>query len=85
MVMLYMKQALEQTEVIAGILIFLILFIPRALGSFAGPAGGLARLLVCSVSPTAMALRTGTLRFGPRCFRFDQNLKNFGTGEQKSD
>ena len=81
----FMKQALEQMEAIAGILIVLILFLPRTLGSIAGPPGAMAPMLVCSVSATAMAMRTGTLRFDPRCFRFDQNLKNFGTGEQKSD
>ena len=71
-------------EVIAGILIILILFIPRTLGSIAGATGRIARLLVCSVSTTAMAMPTGAIRFGPRFFRFDQNLKNFGTGEQKT-
>ena len=81
----FMKQALVQEVIVAGILIILILFIPRTLGSVAGPTGRIARMLVCSVSPSAKAVRSGTVRFGPRCFRFDQNLKNFGTGEQKSD
>ena len=52
---------------------------PRTLVSLAGPTGGMAPALVCSVSATALALRPGPLRFGPRCFRFDQNLENFGT------
>ena len=81
----FMKQALEQMEAIAGILIILLFLMPLTLGSLAGPAGTMAPVLVCSVSTAAVALRAGTLRFGRRCFRFDQNLKNFGTGEQKSD
>ena len=52
---------------------------PRTLGSLAGPAGRVARLLGCSASAAVMAMSTGTFRFGPRCFRFDQNLENFGT------
>ena len=52
---------------------------PRTLGSLAGPTGTMAPLLGCSASPTAVVVRTGTFRFGPRFFRFDQNLENFGT------
>jgi hypothetical protein len=50
----------------------------RTPGSLAGPPGSIARMLGCSASATALVVLTGPIRFGPRCFRFDQNLENEG-------
>jgi hypothetical protein len=36
-------------------------------------------MLACSASTPALAVPAGAIRFGPRFFRFDQNLENFGT------
>ena len=72
MVMLFMKPALVQEVIVAGIQIILPLLLPRTLGSVAGATGALPRTQECLLSASAMVLRFRTVPFAPRSGRFDK-------------